>query len=547
MVRSGRAEEIAELAVETAIETLDPLAASAYVYDRDRGDLRRAAAASGVVTRSGSPATASLPEAEGTDGFAWDAFVAGELRHGSDPPGAPARIAIPLGDHGVLVVTGETPGAFDEPDVEFARTLATNAEVALAAAHRDSELEARTERLRERTATLEKLGRIDGVVRDIGGILVDARDRAEIERAVCDRLAAVDGWSLAWIGERRVADGGLAVRKRSGNGEFLDALTGGSGDPFAGTPALSALESGSRRSVDDLVASPEGGDWREIALEYGHQSVVSIPLVREGREYGVLEVYGDGAGAFGEAEREVLDELGEVTAYAIHAVERERALLADSGPEIVVETADAESPFGRLARRVDGEVTVDGVVPQSDGDHLVYLAVESDHEGLPEAVGSVAARSSEVSGFRRVGDGNRFEVRLSSAPLVERVAANGGRVREVTATADRHVARIELPTAADVRGFVDALGAAYPDLTVTAQRSAAEGAAAADEGLVGRLTDRQREVLAVAFHSGFFEWPRESTGEEVAESLGIAPPTYHKHVRTAERKLLAGILSGRDL
>jgi predicted DNA binding protein len=59
------------------------------------------------------------------------------------------------------------------------------------------------------------------------------------------------------------------------------------------------------------------------------------------------------------------------------------------------------------------------------------------------------------------------------------------------------------------------------------------------------LTDRQREVVEIAYHSGFFEWPRDSTGEEIAETLGVSPPTVHKHLRAAERKLLAAILGSR--
>ncbi|WP_394327504.1 helix-turn-helix domain-containing protein [Haladaptatus sp. W1] len=31
------------------------------------------------------------------------------------------------------------------------------------------------------------------------------------------------------------------------------------------------------------------------------------------------------------------------------------------------------------------------------------------------------------------------------------------------------------------------------------------------------------------------------TGEELAESLDIAPPTLHKHLRIAERKVLSAI------
>ncbi|MDG5820643.1 helix-turn-helix domain-containing protein [Natronococcus sp. A-GB7] len=55
--------------------------------------------------------------------------------------------------------------------------------------------------------------------------------------------------------------------------------------------------------------------------------------------------------------------------------------------------------------------------------------------------------------------------------------------------------------------------------------------------LEGRLTDRQREVLRMAYLSGYFESPRRSTGQEVTESLGISHPTFAQHLRAAQRKL----------
>jgi predicted DNA binding protein len=53
-----------------------------------------------------------------------------------------------------------------------------------------------------------------------------------------------------------------------------------------------------------------------------------------------------------------------------------------------------------------------------------------------------------------------------------------------------------------------------------------------------KLTDRQRDVMQTALASGYFEWPRGSTAEEVADSLGIAAPTFHEHLRAGERKLI---------
>jgi len=58
------------------------------------------------------------------------------------------------------------------------------------------------------------------------------------------------------------------------------------------------------------------------------------------------------------------------------------------------------------------------------------------------------------------------------------------------------------------------------------------------------FTDRQREVVQTAYHGGFFEWPRRANGEEIAGSLDISSPAFHKHVRSAERKLFAALFEG---
>ncbi|WP_350356168.1 helix-turn-helix domain-containing protein [Halorarius halobius] len=49
------------------------------------------------------------------------------------------------------------------------------------------------------------------------------------------------------------------------------------------------------------------------------------------------------------------------------------------------------------------------------------------------------------------------------------------------------------------------------------------------------LTERQRTVVQLAYHAGYFESPRESTGPELADRLGITRQTLHHHLRRAQR------------
>jgi len=52
------------------------------------------------------------------------------------------------------------------------------------------------------------------------------------------------------------------------------------------------------------------------------------------------------------------------------------------------------------------------------------------------------------------------------------------------------------------------------------------------------LTDRQKMTVDTVVECGFFKWPREHTGVEVAEKMGISQPTFNKHLRATERKIL---------
>ncbi|MEA5408771.1 helix-turn-helix domain-containing protein [Haloarculaceae archaeon H-GB2-1] len=53
------------------------------------------------------------------------------------------------------------------------------------------------------------------------------------------------------------------------------------------------------------------------------------------------------------------------------------------------------------------------------------------------------------------------------------------------------------------------------------------------------MTEKQRTALETAYFGGYFAWPtRDSTAEDVAESLHVAPQTFHQHLRVAQAKLL---------
>ena len=56
------------------------------------------------------------------------------------------------------------------------------------------------------------------------------------------------------------------------------------------------------------------------------------------------------------------------------------------------------------------------------------------------------------------------------------------------------------------------------------------------------LTDRQQEVLEVAFENGYYDVPRQASTTELAAELGLDDSTVSEHLQRAERNLLAAVL-----
>lgn len=75
------------------------------------------------------------------------------------------------------------------------------------------------------------------------------------------------------------------------------------------------------------------------------------------------------------------------------------------------------------------------------------------------------------------------------------------------------------------------------DITVEGLTRTSDAAGEAPFSLTS-LSARQREVFELARARGYYEWPKQVTGTELADELDIATATLHEHLHKAEAKLL---------
>jgi PAS domain S-box-containing protein len=424
---------------------------------------------------------------------------------------------------------------------EFTGALLTDdggTPVAICGTGRDISHRKQRERALERQADrLETLNHINAVIRDVNEALVRASTREEIESAVCEHLVGDTPYRFAWIGDEGVT--GDRVEPRAWAGVEEGYLDDRPSDPSGGVTARTALREDRVIVAQDIEDTPETACWRAAALERGYRSAAAIPLTYRDTTYGVLSVYAPRRHAFDETERAVLVELGETVAYAISAAAQRRALVTDTVVELTVGFPE-ESPFFAAAAAASGaEVSIEGVAEQSDGTLAEFVSVDG---GDAEAVAELAReRCGDASVITTYDDLAVLRVTPATPPLASLAADHGAVLRSGSATPDDAVATIELPREGDVRSVVSALGRHYPDTELRSQR---ERERTSTRGMEFRdsfdeaLTDRQREVLETAFLAGYFDWPRASNAEDVADALGVSPPTFHEHVRRAERKLV---------
>lgn len=62
------------------------------------------------------------------------------------------------------------------------------------------------------------------------------------------------------------------------------------------------------------------------------------------------------------------------------------------------------------------------------------------------------------------------------------------------------------------------------------------------DGVLPDLSPRQREIFSTAYDRGYYEIPRETTTEGIAEVVGIERRTAEEHLRRAENKLVRALV-----
>lgn len=222
---------------------------------------------------------------------------------------------------------------------------------------------------------------------------------------------------------------------------------------------------------------------------------------------------------------------------------RKQIPVSEAAVRVEFTLTDESYPFVGVSAAEDCQMLLEELVPRDAGRFAEFFSVvDADADRIHDAVAEHGG--IETRQLAEYESGGLFEFVVGEDCPAVALGKRGALPRDLSAVdGEGHIAA-EIPPSKDetaiVAGFLDE----HSDAELVTKRqqpfvtplfSYREFRRAVED----YLTDRQREVLTAAHEAGYYESPRETTGDEIADSLGIAAPTFHQHLRAAERKLVA--------
>lgn len=530
-------EEIARRAPGIARDVLDVEYASLWEYDENIGELRE-------VAKNSSPST-DRTEYRLPDNFSqtvWQTFVGdditiqydGEVSYDEHESSLlRSRILAPLGRHGVIAIGSAIPEPFDDWRLDLLKLFTASVESAWNRAESERALEDRNEEL-------TRLDSLNTLIRRIDQGLVDADTVDEIDEMICQHLSDSTLFEFAWIGEYDAETDNVLPRTWAGlNSGTLEDLTTVTDNSRAGpSPFEDAVRTAESQIVADIATDVRAASWREAALRLGARSCVVIPITCNDTNYGVLIVYGPHPQP-NERDLDVLAEFGRTIGNAIHAVETRRTVRLDSVVELTLQ-ATADTPLVRLARELDCELSVEGMVPESENRMTLFFSVADIDPDDVISITKKALAFKELTPFGQLDGRYQFRAKVIDEPLLLTFLEAGASIQSLSIDAGMVTAVVTVSETPDVREFIERITQTVPNVELLARRSRQRSFDTPEKlqtEFEQRLTPRQQEILQFAYLSGYFETPRTQTGQELSKALDLSQSTFNHHLRGAERHI----------
>ncbi|MGM0372353.1 MAG: bacterio-opsin activator domain-containing protein, partial [Halobacteriota archaeon] len=201
---------------------------------------------------------------------------------------------------------------------------------------------------------------------------------------------------------------------------------------------------------------------------------------------------------------------------------------------------DRRYPLYRVAELTDSEVRFETILATTE---KTVTELWSVIDGDPQAVFEAVTENTKVVAADWFGapEHGQLTVEMTKPMLADGIRDHGGRLSEAVGTPAEATVRLVQTADRPVRPLIAWVSTQYADVKLAARRTRTPQDAGLLTSTGELLTDRQCEILRAAYYGGYYETPKQITGEELGASFDISRPAVYKHLQAAQRKLLEAL------
>ncbi|WP_440763428.1 bacterio-opsin activator domain-containing protein [Natronorubrum sp. DTA7] len=249
----------------------------------------------------------------------------------------------------------------------------------------------------------------------------------------------------------------------------------------------------------------------------------------------------------------VLDDEGAVEHVVVAfedvtALKRREKRLTSDHVRLLEYRAD-ESAVPPSLRVDDGEtrIEIDSIVSLPDGTTVQYMGTADLSASEFVTVVEEVPHYLDARLLSSIGGYSRIEAHAESTTVSHVFQSLGGQARTIIVSPNEVRFRGELPGDVDPRLAADGIREFHPEVELVSERLVYSPHLLYDV-VADALTDRQLSALDAAYFGGYFDSPRASTGDELANRFGVTRQTFNQHLRKAQRTVFRHLFekSGAD-
>jgi PAS domain S-box-containing protein len=447
-------------------------------------------------------------------------------------------LVVPIGDFGVLVTFTTGDSEFDDVDTDLIEVVATNAESAFQRLRSDSVRTELVDELSTQQTRVTELRSVIAAIQSIQRRLAGSESRDALEAGVCEELCETDPVDFVWVGRPLSDDTNLKPTAWAGDGSaYLDSVETGTADELV--PAQRAAAGRSAYCHNNISSLVVEECWAKEALSAGFQSVVSVPLVYDDVLYGVLTAHSQENDAFNQMYEHLFADVASLLVNYSRLLEHRFDASPQEFTELEFELSDPTYPLQRLAGNTESKIRFD-TVAENMTDEIRVIGTVLD--GSPEQVCAAVSSVTSILDAQLFGDNDQISLTIQKPFLASVVGKHRGKLIHAVSDESETRFQVHLPKTTSKRPLLDSLSSRYREIEPVAHRQIDTSRLSGMQQVASILTDRQYEILNAAYHGGYYETPRQVTGEDLAESFDISSPAIYNHLQSAHRKLLETVM-----